>query len=276
MPTVTRNNKVVPKKRGDISDRIFDLDSLEGEKIKMLVYGHSGTGKTRFAGTFSEIGPLLHLICSGNKMNEARSIRGMKNIQISQIKEPNDLSSFCDYALDNNISTIVLDHVTEFCNLVLAKIMGVEKLPEQSSWGMAKQQDYQQMGLQVKEYLRELFDLDMNILVLGQQRTYDTSEDDEGNLLMPYVSVAATPAIAGWLAPACDYVVQTFKQKTESFVEKKVGAKTLKTKIKSEKVQYLLRTGASEIYNTKFRVPVGVELPDFVVDPSYKKIAHLL
>jgi len=276
MPTVVRNNKIAVKKKSDMSSRVFGLEDIDEQKIKMLVYGHSGTGKTRFAGTFSSLGPVLHLVCSGNGMNESRSIRGMKGIRVAQIQEPDDLPNFCKYAQEEGITTIVLDHVTEYCNLVLAKLLGLERLPEQQSWGMAKQQHYQQMGLQVKEYLRELFDVDANILVLGQQRTYDSSEDDEGNLLMPYVSVAATPAVAGWLAPACDYVVQTYKQKVQEIVEKKLAGKVIRTKSKGDKVQYLLRTGPSEIYNTKFRVPVGVELPDYIVNPSYDKIKHLL
>jgi predicted nucleotidyltransferase len=209
-------------------------------------------------------------------MNETKSIRGIEGIQVGEIQEPSDLDMFIEYARENGTVTVVLDHVTEFCNLVLAKIMKLEKLPEQLSWGLAKQQDYQQMGLQTKEYLRGLFDLDCNVIVLGQQRSYDATEDGEGNLLMPYVSVAATPAVAGWLAPACDYVVQTFKRKVEVVTEKKLGTKTIKTKSKSDKVQYLLRTGPSEIYNTKFRLPVGEELPEYIVDPSYSKIKHLL
>jgi len=273
VPIVTRSS--TPKQSSDVLSRLISLEDIEDDGIKMLIYGHSGTGKTRLAATFSVLGPTLHIICSSNKLNEARSIRGHKNIKIVDLKQPDDLSALVAHAKNHKYKTVILDHVTEFCNIVLAKIMKLEKMPEQSSWGLAKQQDYAQMGLQVKEYLRELLDLPCNVLILGQQRSYDTVTDDDGTILIPFVSVAATPAVAGWLTPACDYVVQTFKSRTESVVVKKIGNKEIKTKEKSKEVAYLIRVGPSETYMTKFRVPIGVKLPLVIEDPSYDKLKYL-
>lgn len=273
MPAPTKNKK--PTKHFGAAARILPLDEIQSGGIKMMIYGHSGTGKTRLMGTFGVLGKLLHIVCSGNGTNETRSIRGTKNIYAVELEDPYELPELIDYAAANGFETVTIDHITEFCSMVLARVLKLDKLPEQLSWGLAKQQDYQQMGLQAKELLRSLLDFPGNSLFLGQQRTYDMVEDEDGSPLMPYVSISATPAVSGWLAPACDYIVQTYKDPTVTTVTKKIGQKEVTKEIKGP-VGYFARTGPSEIYTTKFRVPLGVELPDVIEDPSYQKMAHLL
>ena len=280
MPTVKRQTrkKLTTKRKSsqtDVIDRVIGLEDLPEEGIKLCVYGRSASGKTRFMSTFAKKGPLLHLICSSNGMNEARSIRGVKNIKCVEIQRPNDLGDMIDYAEDEGFVTIALDHVTGFADNVLADIMGLERLPEQSSWGMAQREQYAQMGLQVKTYLRELLDLDCNVILLGQERIFNSTEE-AGDLLMPYVSVAATPSVAGWIAPAVDYLCNTFTRKEIKTTTKKVGDKTITKKVETGKVEYCLRVGPDATYMTKFRVPPGTELPDVIVDPSYTKISHLI
>jgi len=257
------------------SSRIISLEELPYDGIKMLIYGHSGTGKTRLIGSFAEAGKLLHMICSSNKTNEARSIRGIPNIDVVEVQEPSDISDLVAYAKKHRYATLALDHVTDYGSLVLARILKVEKLPEQASWGLATQQQYQQMSFQIKEFLRELIDFEGNVLIAGQQRVFDAVEDEKGSPLLPYVSVATTPAVAGWLAPACDYIVQTYKKHEEIRTVKKIGGKE-KVSVRQGPVQYFLRTGPSEIYTTKFRVPPGTEIPDSIMNPSYATMKHLL
>jgi hypothetical protein len=268
-------NKQASSLDDDVLSRIVSLAELPYDGIKMLIYGHSGTGKTRMIGSFHEAGPLLHMICSSNKTNEARSIRGISGIDVVEIKDPDDVSKLVRYAEKKGYATVALDHLTEFGNLVLAKILKVDKLPEQASWGLASQQQYQQMSLQVKEHLRNLLDFSGNVLIAGQQRTYDMTEDSEGNPLLPYVSVATTPAVAGWVTPACDYIVNTFKQREQIVSNKKIGDK-IKQTVTPGQVQYFARTGPSEIYVTKFRVPPGTDIPDSIMNPTYANMKYLL
>lgn len=277
MPKVTRQQRTTKKtaKKSSVTSRIVALDDIVDHGIKICIYGKSGSGKTRMLGTFSVLGKLLHIVCSSNKMNEARSIKGYKNVEVVDLQEPEELPELIDYARDNDFASVGLDHVTDFCGLVLSRLVGVERMPEQSSWGLASQQQYAQMGFQVKEYLRGLLDLECNVILTGQERVYNTTEDG-GDVVMPFVSVAATPSIAGWITPACDYVCQTFKRKQYVTKTKKIGGKTKTTRTDTGKVEYCLRTGPDETYMTKFRVPPGTELPDVVADPSYEKIAPLV
>tara|TARA_Y100000361_G_scaffold36089_1_gene30627 strand:- start:66199 stop:67062 length:864 start_codon:yes stop_codon:yes gene_type:complete len=278
MPAIkSQSKKKEPVKSMDsVLDRIVPLDNLPDEGIKLCVYGKSGTGKTRFVGTFAEKqGPLLHMICSSNGINEARSIRGLNNIQCVELQKSSDLSVLIDYAQENDFKTVVLDHVTGFADLVLAEILGVDKVPEQGSWGMAKREHYAQLGLQVKTHLRGLLDIPLNIIIVGQERAFDTAEESS-DVLMPYVSVGATPAVAGWIAPAVDYMCQTFKREEVKITEKTMGGKVIRSKEKTGKNEFCLRVGPDATYITKFRVPPNTELPDVIVNPSYDKIQYLI
>lgn len=260
--------------RGGIASRVLPIDRLDTGGIKFMIYGNSGTGKTRLMGSFGELGKLLHVVCSGNSTNEALSIRGMPNIDVIELRDVDELPEIVAYAR-GRYKTIGLDHVTEFCGNVLARVIGLKRLPAQLSWGLASQQDYQKMGLQSKEYLRCLVEFEGNSLFLGQQRAYDMVEDSEGSPLIPYVSIASTPAIAGWLAPTCDYIVQTFKKRKVTTVVKKIGDSKVEKQVVGP-VGYFARTGPDETYVTKFRVAPGIELPEAIENPTYGKLSKLI
>jgi len=215
------------------------------------------------------------MICSSNGTNEARSIKGTPNVDCVEIQKPQDLLDLINLAKDSKYKTLALDHVTGFSDCVLADILGVDKVPEQGSWGMAKREQYAQLGLQVKTYLRDLLDLPLNVIIVGQERAFDL-EEEAGEVLMPYVSVSATPAVAGWIAPAVDYMCQTFKRDQVKVTSKKMGDKIIESKERTGKREFCLRVGPDSTYITKFRVPPGTDLPDVIVDPSYEKIEHLI
>jgi hypothetical protein len=273
MPVVKTTTK--SSNASSAASRIISLNELPDQGIKLCVYGKSGTGKTRLVGSFAKLGPMLHMICSSNGTNEARSIKGTPNVDCVEIQKPQDLLDLINLAKDSKYKTLALDHVTGFSDCVLADILGVDKVPEQGSWGMAKREQYAQLGLQVKTYLRDLLDLPLNIIIVGQERAFDL-EEEAGEVLMPYVSVSATPAVAGWIAPAVDYMCQTFKRDQVKVTSKKMGDKIIESKERTGKREFCLRVGPDSTYITKFRVPPGTDLPDVIVDPNYEKIEHLI
>lgn len=273
---VSQNKKLPPAKAGSAASRIVSIRDVQHDGIKMAIYGHSGTGKTRLAASFAKLGPLLHMVCSSNGVNECRSIMGTKNVDVVEIREPSDLPELIQVARSRKYVTVVLDHVTDYCDLVLARILKLERLPEQSSWGMADLKEYQQQGLQAKNYLRELIDLDCNVILTGQERVYKEAKDEEGETIMPYVSIASTPGVAGWISPTVDYIGRTFKRTKVLIEEKKMGDKTVTIRTVTKDKEYCFLVGPSTVYTTKFRVPPGTELPDVVVDPTYDKLSQLI
>lgn len=279
MPNVTRTKKRPTKKKGDPSDRIINIGDLERDFLRMCIYGLSSSGKTRLAGTFYPLGKMLYLVCSSNKLGEVKSIRGVEknkgaDVEIAEIQNPDDIHFFGEYAVDNGFKTVVLDHLTGFCDLVLADILKIKKLPEQKSWGMAKRDHYATQGLRVKTYLRDLFDQDLHVIITAQEREFTKDEDED--IIMPYVSVGASPSIAGWVCPAVDYMCHTYKAKETKVQTKKVGKREVTKTVTTDKIKHYLKVGPDPVYITKFRVPYGVELPDSIVDPSYESMKHLL
>jgi hypothetical protein len=179
-----------------------------------------------------------------------------------------------DGYITGGYKTVVLDHASGLQDMVLKEILGVDELPAQRSWGMAKQQDWGQCALMMKEILRALLSLRCNVVIVAQEREFNTETESE--LVMPYVASAMTPSVVGWLNPACDYICQTFIR--PRMVEQKVliAGKEQITRKRGKGVEYCLRTAPHDVFTTKFRIPKGTRLPEAIVDPSYNKVIELI
>ena len=170
--------------------------------------------------------------------------------------------------------TIVLDHASSFQNLILAELLQLDKIPEQLSWGLARQQDYGQCAAQFKEHIASLLELDCNVVIVAQEREF--GNDEESSIVLPYVASALMPSCVGWLNPAVDYIVETFIQGKTKTKKTKVGGKEIVKEERVEGVDYCLRVAPHEVYTTKFRLPKGHKLPEYVVDPSYNKLMEII
>jgi hypothetical protein len=266
------------KKTDSVIDRIGPIGFEGNEGIKINLYGRSGTGKTTLWATFPK--PILAIICSGGKKSgELRSINTAeyrKTIKQVVIEKTDEIRELCDYQdREEKFATVVLDHATGLQDITLKEILGLDELPAQGSWGMAKQQDWGQCALQMKEMLRALLSLSSNVVIVAQEREFNN--DTESELLMPFVGSALTPSVTGWLNPACDYICQTFIRQRTTVKSTKIGEKVIKTveAIKG-KVDYCLRTAPDSVFTTKFRMPRGTELPECIVDPNFDKIMELI
>lgn len=274
-----------PSPRGSVFDLIEGIGFDDNDGLKLLVYGKSGTGKTTFWSTFPR--NILAIICSAlKKPGELRSIdtpTNRKRIKKLDLKFSDQLSELVE-GLKNGkdqFDSVVLDHTTGFQDLVFKEVVGLDDIPTGKDWGMATQQQYGQVVTQCREHLRSLLSLDCNVVLLAQERTFDADRDD--SLIDPSVGPNLMPSLAGWLVPACDYVMQTvIKGKTKT-VTRTVGAGRAAKKITREErvgnqVEFSMRVHPHEVYITKFRMPVSrsVRLPEFVPDPTYDKIVALI
>lgn len=245
--------------------------------LKVLLYGQSGTGKTTLWATFPK--PILALICSGGQRpGELRSIDTPENRKAIDARIVETVGAIEELLADaGEFATVVLDHVSGLQDLTLKEILGIEEIPAQKSWGMATQQQYGQSTLQCKEILRQLLGLGGHVVIIGQERTFGGREDGiDPELVKPTVGCAVTPSLCGWLNPACDYVLQTFKRPRMRTKITKVGEKEVKTVARDKGVDYCLRCEPHDVFMTKFRVPKGRPLPDVIVDPSYDKLASVI
>lgn len=289
MPKVVKQNQNGSTKKDvgtGVLSRIAPIGFDDDEGLKVLLYGKSGTGKTTLAATFSDDGPMLWVIFSGGKRpGELRSINTAeyrKRINQIAIQDMDELPIVLDHLHSSDkYKGVCLDHVSGLQDKVLATILGLEsgEMPEQKSWGIASQQQYGQCTAQCKEHLKALLSFRGHVIILGQERTFNADEErSDSEILQPFVSVALTPALAGWLPPSCDYVCQTYlRNKTEPRTSK-IGQKEIITQVKTSEVEYMLRTYPHESYASKFRITKDrrKNLPQAISDPSYAKIKKLI
>lgn len=218
-------------------------------------------------------------MCSGgNRPGELRSIDTPENrqrIDARVVRESSQLRTWLDEA--TGFDNLVLDHVSGLADLILKEILGLREIPAQKGWGLATQQQYGQMTQQSKEYLRAMLNLPMNVIIIAQQRTFGGRDDGvDSEIIKPTVGPAVTPSLCGWLAPACDYVLQMFKRPKMVKRVDKVAGQTKESWERGKGVEYCARTEPHETYMTKFRVPRGQVLPDVIVDPDYAKLLKLI
>lgn len=278
-----QSQKGTLKKKTSVVDRI---KSIGGEEafLKMLLYGISGTGKTTFWSTMP--GPILSIICSGgNKTGETRSINtpeNRKKIKSVTLNDSTELKDLVEYVESTGgFKTVVLDHVSGLQDLILKEILGLEELPAQKGWGLASQQQYGQCTAQCKGYLRALLNLNCHIVIIGQERTFGGKDDElSSDIIQPTVGVAVFPSLAGWLNPACDFVLQTFKRPKMVTTYSTIGVGTKAKKIPTTKrgkgVDYCIRCEPHDVFITKFRIPKGRKLPDVIEDPDYDKLMKII
>lgn len=276
-PVVTKSTNTKPPMSRPPSAGDSVWESLDA--MKMLIYGESGSGKTTLAGSWP--GPIRWLICSGSDQpGELRSINTPEHrekITPVVIRSTDDLKR--ELASGAEYATNVLDHASGLADLVLKEVLGLQSIPVQKAWGLASQQQYGQQAFQLKTFFHALLNLSGHCLIIAQQRTFGGRGEEGGGdseLIKPTVGAALSPSVAGWLAPACDFVVQAFKRPKMREVTRTIGNKEMTTQERDKGVEYVLRTAPHDIYLTKFRIPKDRGLPEGIVDPTYDKLKELI
>jgi len=284
----TQSGKTAKKAAG-VLGRIKPLE-IPQTGLKVLLYGESGSGKTTFWSSFPK--PILAMLCSGPvQSGELRSLASpemSKGIFQVDIRETGEIHEIIEAIKQTGeYATIVLDHASGMQDLALKEILGLDDMliakyrvaGKGESWSVVSQQQYGQLALKCKEILRGLLNLQSNIVIIAQQRKFGGKDEEDSSLsdvIKPTIGAAMTPSVTGWLNPACDLVLQTYKRPL--MIEKKVmvANKEITTSTRGKGIEYCLRTEPHDIYMTKFRLPKGMVLPECIVDPTYEKLMEVL
>jgi hypothetical protein len=199
----------------------------------------------------------------------------------------------------NAYATIVLDHTSGFSDLVVKELLGLTAIPvgksrkadKGESWSLVSQQQYGQLAIICKELFRDILNLPGNVVLVAQERSFGGKDEVAAqqvvaadlDIVRPTVGPALTPSLASWLRNACDYVVQTFKKPkmVEGPAIELVGADGKTTTmpgapVRTHGVDYCLRCEPHDVFVTKFRVPMGTQLPDIIVNPTYNRLMQAI
>lgn len=260
-----------PKKTSVLSKVVPAKDTIDRSYLKMVIYGEAGSGKTSFWTTFP--GRKLVLIFSGGKQSGellSLSDKELEDVDVLRV-DPEDLAGLYQELETSEYETVVLDHITGLQDFLIMKVGDLEEMPVQYSWGIITQEQWGMVANQLKTHLRGLFSFPKNVVIVGQQKVFET--DSENDLGEAYVSAAVIPSVATWLHPAADYICQTTKQPKMVEKTKTINGKKKKVLVEvPDEVEYCLRIAPSSTFITKFRKPKEVILPKLIVNPSYDSI----
>jgi hypothetical protein len=290
MPKVSEQKPPIPQVAPHVTqtgNSLFDaavpLANLPRVGLKFLIFGQSGTGKTTLACTFPK--PLL-LIRPEEVEDGSMSVRDVSGVYASPyIRDPDQISEVCaGQKATRRFRTIVLDGLTNLQDLVVKKHLGLQDTPVQYTWGMAREPDWNRIGIMLKDFCRDLFrlaDLGTNVVLVGGERDLGKPSGDRADpeVTVPRITVGLIPGCVDWIHRVNDFNVHTWKRK-------KIIQRPLDVGPDVEPVMETVETGETEFclhmsndhspYATKFRAPRGIRLPHVMVDPSYEKLWALI
>ena len=132
-------------------------------KIKCLIYGASGAGKTVFTGTVEKA---LYASAEGGLLSIAE-----KNPSFVEIKSLKDLAELYTFLSDeeHEYETVVIDSITEINEIVKMEI-------EKRTGRVMQIQDWGELGKKILGLLRKFRDLPMHVIFVAQEQ-YINDED---------------------------------------------------------------------------------------------------
>jgi hypothetical protein len=169
--------------------------STDNTKLKILVYGKPGAGKTTFTGSAAldeRTAPVLHIDCSGNPETLLRQETMPDVIAIEKIAEltpiyewlaggqSKDHALVTRYGLRTGYKTVVFDGVTAIQRLSIALVSGSETLKpgeippqmQMQQWGSV----LRQMLLFARAFLQSLPNLHVLVTALERENVDDATK----------------------------------------------------------------------------------------------------
>lgn len=147
-------------------------------KIKTLIYGAAGCGKTSFAGTAKKA---IFASAEGGLLSIAE-----KSPDFVEVKTLKDLSDLYSFLLHENheFETVVIDSITEINEII--------KLEIEKRLGRPMQlQDWGELSKKIRDLFRKFRDLPMNVILIAQEM-YLTDEDKIKKIVPSMNGKAAT------------------------------------------------------------------------------------
>lgn len=248
-------------------------------KNSTALYGRSGTGKTTLAATYPK--PILYLNILDNGDESISDVEGIDVVDIESSEELQEQILWLAKKANRGkliYKTVVLDTMTQLQG-ILVNEMGVNKKlaakgkKRAGDFGTLTKQDWGQIAGDLKAVIMDIRNLPVNSVFIAQERVFNAGdeEDDGVDQLAPEVGTKLMPSVNKDLCASVNIIGNTFIR------IKVVKKKNDKGKTEKEiKKLFCLRLGPNEVYTTKIRKPKGIEAPDYITDPTFRKIMDIV
>lgn len=235
-------------------DDAVDISEL-GQRNLWVIWGKSNSGKTEVGSTFPK--PMLYIQVGDDGSNTIANKEGIKAIRCSDIDTLKKLGR--ELIKDKKYKTVFVDTFSMITNIWIdVNAVQKKKKMTQQMWGDLK--------TETEEVIRIFHEVALNhIVILSCHEATDAIEGMEDEIL-PDVRPNTTKGARTYLEGMANYGIHTTKFKktiTKDGEEKEV-------------IKYGAHLGANPYYWTKLQIDKSINVPELVINPTYKKIIKII
>lgn len=152
-------------------------------KIKAVIYGASGSGKTTFAGTAKDA---IFLSAEGGLLSIAN--KGVSYVEIKSLQDLRDMEVYLR-TKPHSFKTVIIDSITEINDIIKSDI--------EKKTGRAMQlQDWGVLAKEIKKTLRNFRDLPLHVVFIAQEAYDEKDENGTATKIIPSLNGKASTEIA--------------------------------------------------------------------------------
>lgn len=249
-------------------------------KGSTALYGRSGTGKTTLSATWPKPILFLNILDNGTDSISEYPDEDIEVVHITTSDELKDLILWCHKKADKGklkYKTIVADTMTQLQQILVNELgekKGLKKSGKKAGdFGSFTKQDWGTIAGDLKSVIMDIRNLDVESVFICQERIFGLSDEEDDGLeqIDPEVGPKLMPSVKNDLNASVSIIGNTFIRLKVTKTKDDRG----RPKKEVEKI-YCLRVGPNTVYTTKIRKPKGIEAPDFIEDPTFRKIKKVM
>lgn len=237
-----------------ILDEAVDINKL-GQRNLWVLYGKSGSGKTKVAATFPK--PMLYAQIGDDGSNTIARVPGVKGVHLNT---PADLKTLAEELLkDKHYVTVVADTFSLFVQEWKDQnVIRKKKRMTQQSWG--------DLATDSEEIIKLMHKLaQKKIVVLTCHEAMDTIDGMEDEIT-PDIRPSVSKGVRTYLEGMANYGIHTTKLLKE----------VTKGNTTKEVVRYAADIGPNPYYWTKLQIDPSIKVPKRIVNPTYDKFMQII
>lgn len=203
------------------------------------------------------------------------SIAKLSNTDYIDLQDIAELENAIEYLrLENHkYKSVAVDTITQLQQMMLEEYLsqkGKDK-KQAGNWGSMSMRDWGVVSTNLRYMLSRIKDLPIHSCFLAQERvdSYDDDSDVDG-VLAPEVGPRIMGSVAAEINANASVVGSTFirQKKTRNRVRGKLKVDT--------QTQFCMRIAPNPVYVTKIRTPKEYDIPEFIVDPTFRKLTQAI